>query len=685
MSTRDLLIEIGSEELPPKALNKLSDAFTAGVVAGLADAQLQHGDVESYASPRRLAILIRDLEEAQADREIDRRGPNVKAALDKEGNVSKAAEGFARSCGVSFEELDRITTDKGEFLFYKLNQPGKPTPELIPDIVRQSLQRLPIPKRMRWGAGDAEFVRPVKWVAMLFGQDVIDCEILSVQTSNTTRGHRFHSEGDLAISAPAAYAETLRAGHVEPSYAARVEKVREQVIAAAKDVGCEVLMDEELLEEVAALVEWPVPVVGTFDASFLELPDEVLINTVKDHQRYFVAYKDGALSNYFITISNIESVEPDVVRAGNEKVVYPRLADALFFWNQDRAQPLASRRDKLANVVFQKELGSQLEKSDRVSKLAGKIAADMGVDVAATTRAADIGRCDLQTNIVFEIPELQGVIGRYYAKLDGEPEAVAEALFEQYLPRFADDDLPATGPGRALALAEKLDTIAGSFAIGKKPTGDKDPFGLRRAALGCLKILLDAKLALPLDQLIADALAGQPVSVADDVADDIFTFFQERTRVMMVDQGVKPEIVAAVLACRPTVLADTQARVSAVQAFMALPDAEPLAAANKRIGNILKKSKDPIQETIDTGLLSEDAEKALHEKLTSAQTTLAPAIETHDYQQVLTHLAALREPVDNYFDNVMVNADDPALKANRLAMLSQLRGLFLVAADLSLV
>jgi len=540
-ATRDLLIEIGTEELPPKALPRLSRAFSDGVRKGLIQADLAFGEVHDYAAPRRLALWIEAVAATQADREQIRRGPALAAAFDDEGNPTPGAQGFARSCGVGVEQLEKLETDKGAWLVHRVMERGRDTAELIPAIVDQALGQLPIPKRMRWGAGTAEFVRPVHWIVLLFGDAVIDTEILGVKSGRETRGHRFHHPAPIYIGEPAAYAPLLQTkGRVLADFAERRAAIRGQVIAAGVAAGGRALIDEDLLDEVTALVEWPVAVTGDFETRFLEVPSEALISTMQDNQKYFpVVDGDGRLLPHFITLSNIVSRDPAQVKAGNERVVRPRLADAAFFWNQDRKQRLEARIDRLGTMVFQSRLGTLLDKQKRVARLAAHIAVALGADARLAERAAMLAKCDLLTQMVFEFPELQGVMGRYYAQHDGEPEEVAQAIDEQYRPRFAGDALPQTATGQALAIADRLDTLVGIFAIGQPPTGDKDPFALRRAALGVLRILIEGGRDLDLAELIATAAAGFPAALGAGAAvDGVFEFMMERLRAYYTDAGI---------------------------------------------------------------------------------------------------------------------------------------------------
>ena len=689
MSQRDLVIEIGTEELPPKALKRLSEAFAAGVRDGLQAADLSFGAHTPYASPRRLAVLVKDLDERQADKLVERRGPALTAAFGEDGCPTKAAEGFARSCGVAVDDLERIETDKGAWLLFRHQQPGQPTAALIPDIVRAALDKLPIPKRMRWGALDAEFVRPVHWVVLLFGDQAIDAEILSVKAGRETRGHRFHHPDTLYLGEPEAYAPLLESeGHVLAEFAVRREAVRAQVLEAGARLGGSAVIDDDLLDEVTAMVEWPLAVSGDFDRRFLDVPAEALISTMKANQKYFhVVDANGKLLPHFITVANIDSKDVAVVRAGNQRVIRPRLADAEFFWTQDRKHKLETRRKRLESVLFEKQLGTLLDKSERVATLAGAIAEAMGANRAWAERAARLAKCDLMSEMVYEFPELQGIMGRYYAAHDGEPDEVAQAQDEQYMPRFAGDQLPATATGQALAIADKLDTVVGIFGIGQPPTGSKDPYALRRAALGLLRIIIERQLPLDLQDLVqqaADALGDRLTVKA--VKGEVFDFMMDRLRAYYHDSGVAPDVFEAVLAERPTQPFDFDRRVRAVTHFLTLPQAESLAAANKRISNILRQAIEQgiaVSAAVDTTKLAEPAEQALAEQVADMAEAVTPLFDARDYEPALARLADLREAVDRFFDEVMVMVDDAPLRDNRLALLAKMRNLFLRVADLS--
>jgi glycyl-tRNA synthetase beta chain len=683
---RDFLVEIGTEELPPKALLRLAESFAVGVREGLEKAGLAHGTVRRYATPRRLAVSVEALAIAQPDRVVERRGPALAAAFDEEGEPTQAALGFARSCGVDVETLDRLQTDKGAWLVHRKIEAGQPTPTLLPAIVERALGALPIPKRMRWASLRTEFVRPVHWVVLLFGDDVVPAEILGLQAGRATRGHRFHHPAPLHLAEPAAYLPLLETeGRVVADFEARREAIRAQVVEAAVGLGGRALLDEALVDEVTSLVEWPVALTGSFDTRFLEVPAEALISTMQDNQKYFpVVDAAGRLMPHFVTVANIESREPAQVRAGNERVIRPRLADAAFFWDQDRRRPLASRIDELKSVVFQERLGTLYDKSQRLATLARAIATRLDGEPELAERAAWLSRCDLVTSMVGEFPALQGVMGRYYAAHDREPHEVAQALDEQYQPRFAGDALPATGTGQVLALAERLDTLLGIFAVGQPPTGDKDPFGLRRAALGALRILIERGLDLDLERLLEEAADGFPREVAAaDAIGQLYDFMMERLRGYYLESGIRPDVFEAVLARRPTRPVDFDRRVRAVTAFRALPAAESLAAANKRIRNILRQAEGLIPQAVDPARLVQPAEHRLAEEVAARAEEIAPLLERGAYTEALTRLADLREAVDRFFDEVMVMVEDERLRANRLALLTALSGLFLRVADLS--
>jgi glycyl-tRNA synthetase beta chain len=683
----DLLIELGTEELPPKALLKLSQAFHQGVENGLKKAELSFDEIRPYATPRRLALVVTRLQNKQPDRNIERRGPAVKAAFDDDGNPTKALMGFAGSCGVGVDELDTMETDKGAWLVFRQKQAGATATELLPEIIQQALNELPIPKRMRWGDLPGEFVRPVHWLVVLLGDEVVPMALLGVTADRLTRGHRFHHPQPIRISSPMTYAPQLETeGHVLVDFEARKEAIEGQVKELAHKLKGKAIINPELLDEVTGLVEWPVALAGNFDERFLELPPEALISSMEGHQKYFaVEAENGKLLPHFITVSNIASQDPAQVIAGNERVILPRLSDAAFFWDTDRKQPLAERQEQLKTIVFQNKLGTVYDKSQRVAVLAAEIAAQIGGDSALAERAARLAKCDLVTEMVGEFPELQGIMGRYYARLDGEKEEVAEALDEQYQPRFAGDELPVTHTGQAVSLAEKLDTLVGLFGIGQPPSGVKDPFALRRAALGVLRIMIEKGLDLDLAALLetaADTLGDKLTE--SDATDQVMQYFYDRLRGYVLDQGFKADEFEAVLAVKPSRPLDFMQRLKAVAAFRQLEQAESLAAANKRIGNILRKNEaETATPDVNERLLQAPAEQALAEQVFQARRELAPLTARADYAGALSYLAGMREVVDHFFDDVMVMADDEAVRQNRLALLNQTRALFLGVADIS--
>jgi len=685
---RDFLFELGTEELPPKSLFTLARALAEGIEKGLAAAAIAHGEVEWFATPRRLAVRVHEMADRQPDQEIKRQGPAVANAFDAAGQPTKAAAGFAASCGVSVDQLQQVDGPKGRVLFFVGTKKGEPTAALLPGIVQASLDALPIAKRMRWGAGENEFVRPVHWAVMLLGTTVVECEILGVRTGKQTRGHRFHAPNPVTIANPAKYVETLEKAHVVANVADRRERIRSAAVALAQANGGHAVIEEGLLDEVTALVEWPVPLVGKFDERYLELPQEVPIATMQDHQRYFpVRDAHGKLRNQFIVVANIQSRDEAKVRDGNERVVRPRLADAAFFWDSDRRERLESRRAMLKSVTFQAKLGSLHDKVERVGRLAVRIAELLGTDAELARRAAELSKCDLLTLMVGEFPELQGLMGKYYAQHDGEPPEVCAALEEQYWPRFAGDRVPDTRTGIALALADKLDTLAGIFVIGQKPTGTRDPFGLRRAALGILRTILERQLDLDLRQLIETAVAAQPVEKAPAVADEVWTYVVERLRSSYLEgeagRTVTTEMFDAVLASRTQSVLDMDVRLRALERFLKMSEADSLAAANKRIANILRKAPGDLTGAVDTSRLQDGAERQLFEHVLSMERAVNPLFARRDYAQALTQLASLRDDVDRFFDSVMVMAEDADVRANRLGLLLRLRGLFLQFADLS--
>ena len=756
-----LLVEIGAEELPPRALRMLSEAFAAELAAELDAAGLAHGVPAPCATPRRLAVLVPDVPGVQPDRDLERRGPPLARAFDEDGQPTQAALGFARSVGVEVDRLVRIETGDGAWLGFRSTIPGTPLRSLLPGMVERALAKLPAPRRMRWADRDTEFVRPVHWVVLMHGAEVIEAEVLGIPSGRATRGHRFHHPGDIVLEDAGDYATALRRqGHVVAGFDERMEMIREQVEQAGKALGGRALIDPALLEENTALVEWPVAVAGHFDTDFLDLPDAVLVATMQGHQRYFpVAGRDGALMPHFIAVSNIESRNPATVREGNERVVRPRLSDAAYFFDTDRGRSLESRLGELEGVIFQRRLGSLHAKAQRVSKLAGRVARAMGGSdeaVAHARRAGLLSKCDLVTEMVGEFPELQGEMGREYARLDGEPAAVADAIGELYMPRFADDGIPATTAGRAIAIADKIDTIAGCLSLGLVPSGDKDPFALRRAALGTLRIMMEGELDLDLDEVIeaafgcyadqvdeapgAAAPQGHPESMAVSAgtasagtpsadtpsADTVSAgtpsadtpsadtpsadtasadtpsagtvstgigaearrFILDRLRAYFADRSIPTDVFNAVLAREPTRPLDFANRVRAVETFRALPEAASLAAANKRIRNILRQAEQghiDVPDAVDPALFLANAERSLADALAGIEPQARAMLDAGEYAGALTSLAKLRDDVDHFFDTVKVMDDDAARRGNRLALLARIGALFMETADISLL
>lgn len=688
MSQENLLIELGTEELPPKSLRKLAESFASNVEAELNKAELAFTQVRWLASPRRLALVVENLSAAQADKVVEKRGPAVNVAFDAEGQATKAAQGWARSNGISVEQAERLVTDKGEWLLFKSEVKGQSVAQLIPEIAARALTKLPIPKPMRWGATNTPFIRPVHTVCMLFGAQLIQGELLGVASDRIIRGHRFLGEAELTISHADQYEELLdNDGKVIVDYERRKAIIREQVEAVAARENGVAAMDDDLLEEVTSLVEWPVTLVGSFEDKFLAVPSEALIYTMKDNQKYFpVLDHDGKLLPRFIFVSNIVSRDPAQVIKGNEKVVRPRLADAEFFFETDKKKTLASRLESLSSVLFQKELGTLKEKSERIANIAEDIALQIKANTKHAQRAGLLSKTDLMTEMVMEFTDVQGVMGMYYAKHDGEDEEVAIALNEQYLPRFAGDKLPTSLVACAVSLADKLDSLVGIFGIGQAPKGDKDPFALRRAAIGLLRVITDKELDLDIVELVEIAKAQYTCELRNEnVVNDVVNFLFARFRATYQANGYSAELIQSVLDRRPTKPVDFEKRIQAVAKFHELPEAAPIAAANKRISNILAKVKDDINADIDASLLQEDAEKALAEILTGLESKLSPLFAAGDYEAALFELASLQTPVDAFFDNVMVMAEDEAVKQNRLAILNRLRNLFLQVADVSVL
>ncbi|QOR08233.1 glycine--tRNA ligase subunit beta [Haemophilus parainfluenzae] len=687
MTTQNFLVEIGTEELPPKALKTLATSFADNVEAELNQAGLSFDKIEWFAAPRRLAVKVLNLATQQPSKEIEKRGPAVSAAFDAEGKPTKAAEGWARGCGITVEQAERIATDKGEWLVHRAKIEGQPTKNLLNGIVANALAKLPIPKPMRWADKTVQFIRPVHTVTMLLGDELIEGEILGVASARTIRGHRFLGEKEFEIQHADQYPQLLREkGAVVADFNERKAEILAKSQAKATALGGVADIEESLLEEVTSLVEYPNVLAAKFEERFLAVPAEALVYTMKGDQKYFPIYdKDGKLLPHFIFVSNINPEDPTAIIEGNEKVVRPRLTDAEFFFKTDLKQKLVDRLPRLETVLFQQQLGTLKDKTDRIEQLAGEIAKQIGADEAKAKRAGLLSKCDLMTNMVFEFTDTQGVMGMHYARHDGEDEEVAVALNEQYMPRFAGDELPKSLVASAVALADKFDTLTGIFGIGQAPKGSADPFALRRAALGALRIIVEKNLPLDLEDLVKKSatLFGDKLSNQNVVA-DVVDFMLGRFRAWYQDEGIAVDVIQAVLARRPTRPADFDARVRAVSHFRTLDSAEALAAANKRVSNILAKADAAIGE-INLTACVEPAEKALAEAVLALRTEVQPLIAKGDYTAVLDKLANLRAPVDSFFDNVMVNAEDPALRQNRLAILNTLQGLFLQVADISVL
>jgi len=685
MSAHDLLFELLTEELPPRTLAALSLALTTGLAKGLDTAGIPHGEVRGFATPRRLAVHVKKLAEHQPDKQVERRGPPLANSFDAQGAPTQAASAFAKNCGVPVAELAQLKTDKGAWLVFRGTERGSATTALLGDIVNQAIAGLPIAKRMRWGARTAEFVRPVHGVVLLYGETLIPAEVLGLQTGRVTLGHRFHAPKPITLKSAVGYESRLRRAKVVADFETRRELIRLGVAAAAAGTGegATALIESALLDEVTALVEWPVPIAGRFEQRFLSLPREVVIATVQDHQRYFpVQGTDGKLSGWFITVSNIESRDPSKVREGNERVVRPRLSDAAFFWDQDRKISLGEHATRLSGMTFQTKLGTYADKTLRVKALAQSIGGRIGAG-PLVARAAELAKADLMTAMVGEFPELQGTMGRYYAEAEGEPEELALALEEHYRPRYAGDSLPATKTGQAVALADKIDTLVGIFAIEQRPTGAKDPFGLRRAALGLLRILLEARLELDLFEVLTESAAAQPVQRAG-LVDEVYDFIAERLRGLLLEEpGTTVEMLDAVFANRPRSPLDAVTRLKALKEFLLLPEAAILAGINKRISNILKKTSLNSDVAVDPAALAEEAERQLHKVMSDLRIPVQDAAAQHRYADSLKALVGLRAPVDDFFERIMVMDEDLARRNNRLALLRDVQLLLGGVADLS--
>lgn len=683
---RDLLIEIGTEELPPRALQHLARVFADEIHNGLNRHSLTHAAHHWYATPRRLAVIVNNVVMQQPDHEQVRRGPTLTAAYDEEGKPTKALQGFARSCQAGIDELETETTDKGSWVTFRSMIKGRPTAGLLPDIILAALAGLPIPRRMRWGNNDAEFVRPVHWVVALLGREVVPCTIMNCESGNESRGHRFHHPLPLKITSARNYLKKLRdKGYVIADFIERREMIRSKVDAEAGKSGKSALIDPDLLDEVTSLVEWPAAISGTFDEEFLQLPDEVILATLQEHQKYFpVADGNGALTAMFITIANIDSISPEEIRKGNERVIRPRLNDAAFFWKRDSAKPLADYCRGLEQVVYQKGLGTLADKTERLQKLAVFIASELGLDCDRVERAALLAKCDLLTDMVGEFPNLQGTMGKYYALHSGEPHEVALAIEEQYMPKQSGGALPESPAGRILSIADKLDTLAGLFGTGQQPSGDKDPFGLRRAALGMIRIFIDYELAIPLDRLVDKAFSNFGTGIAE-AHTDVETFIFDRLSGYLKGLGYTALEVDAVLCLRPARIDYIIRQLDAVHEFTRLPEAESLVAANKRVANILKQADAKGEAFVDASVeeLKEAAEKDLFNIVNETSEDANLLLEQGDFTGYLKCFAVLKEPVDVFFDSVMVMVEDDVLRRNRLALLRDLRNAMNKVADIS--
>ncbi len=687
MAERDkLLVELGCEELPAGSVLALATSLGQQLQQALKDDAFEPGDVRVFATPRRIAAVVDNVKARQDDREVERRGPAVAAAFDENGDPKPAANGFAKSVGVDVSELDRLKTDKGEWLYYKLMQPGEALALRLPQMLEKVFAAMPMPKRMRWSDVEVEFLRPVHWCLVLHGDQALDGQLMGLPFGRRTRGHRFHSPDWMDLKTAEDYESILlEKGSVIADYATRREAVIKAVTENAKSYGAVPVMDEELVDEVTALVEWPVAITGTFEDEYLEVPKEALIQTMQENQRYFpLLSEEGSLKAGFITIANIVSSDPEMVRKGNERVVRPRLADAMFFWQQDQKKTLESHLETLKKVVFQQQLGTLYDKTERLVVLAGAVANELGFDVEKCKRAALLSKCDLMTEMVYEFAKMQGIAGRYYSALEGESKDVSDALEEQYLPKQAGDKTPSTPTGQVLAIADKLDTLAGIIGIGQMPSGTKDPFALRRTSLGLLRIIIEHRLDLNLADLLESAKTalGDMLEKPEQV-DDALDYILERLRAYYLDQGVSSDVIDAVMAEKITRPLDFEKRITAVNEFRSMPESISLASANKRIRNILKKAESEVLNSVDYSVLQDEAEKNLFKSLESVSANVEPMLTRGDYEPALRALAELREPVDTFFDKVMVMAEDKNVRSNRLALLSQVGSLCSRVADIS--
>lgn len=687
MSNETLLIELGTEELPPKSLKTLAISFYDNVKNQLDSNDLSYSEIKWFATPRRLAVQVVNLIDKQTDKVVEKRGPAINVAFDSEGQPSKAAIGWARSNGISVEEAERLVTPKGEWLLHKATVTGKTVHELIPFIVTTALNKLPIAKPMRWGSERVQFIRPVHTLTLLYGATVIEGSALGVNSSNQVQGHRFHHQGLVTLEHANDYQTELLKAYVDVDYQLRQNKIVEQIKQAAESISAEALLDEDLLEEVTSLVEWPVTLVGTFDEDFLNVPAEPLIYSMKDHQKYFpVVNNEGDLVNKFIFVSNIESKDPKAVVFGNEKVIRPRLADAEFFFKTDKKQTLESRLSTLESVLFQKQLGTLKAKSIRIANLSKVIANELDENSDDAYRAGLLSKTDLMSDMVLEFPQVQGTMGKYYARNDGENEAIAQALEDQYRPRYAGDSLPEATIGCAVAISDKIDTLVGIFGINQPPKGDKDPFALRRAAIGVIRIIIEKQLDLNLAMLIEESIQlFEGKLVNENTAENVLDFIMGRFRAFYQEQGIALDVIQAVLAKKPSSPLDFDKRIKAVSFFGKLAEAGTLAAANKRVGNILAKFDGELYENFNVELASEQAEKELADVFNSISLKVTPLMTKKDYQAALSELAQLKAPIDTFFDNVMVMSDDESVKVNRLTLLNEIRNSFFAIADISVL
>ena len=687
MVNETLLIELGTEELPPKSLKTLATAFYENIKSQLDSNDLSYSEIKWFATPRRLAVQVLNLDNKQADKVVEKRGPAVNVAFDEQGQPSKAASGWARSNGISVDQAERLVTPKGEWLLHKATVAGKTINELVPGIVVTALNKLPIAKPMRWGSERVQFIRPVHTLTLMYGNTVITGEALGVNSADQIQGHRFHHQGLVTLEHADDYQAELLKAYVDVDYQSRQDKIVKQIQEAAESISAVALIDKDLLEEVTSLVEWPVTLVGTFDEDFLNVPAEPLIYSMKDHQKYFpVTDSEGELVNKFIFVSNIESKDPQQVIFGNEKVIRPRLADAEFFFKTDKKQSLESRLSTLESVVFQKQLGTLKAKSMRIANLSKIIAEQLGENSDDAYRAGLLSKTDLMSDMVLEFPQVQGTMGKYYARNDGENEAIAQALEDQYRPRYAGDNLPEATIGCAVAISDKIDTLVGIFGINQPPKGDKDPFALRRAAIGVIRIIIEKQLDLNLATLIEESIQlFEGKLVNDNTADNVLDFIMGRFRAFYQEQGIALNVIQAVLAKKPSAPLDFDKRIKAVSFFGELAEAETLAAANKRVGNILAKFDGQLYEMFNTELASEGAEKELADVFNSISLRVTPLMAKKDYQAALSELAQLKAPIDTFFDNVMVMSDDESVKINRLTLLNEIRNSFFAIADISVL